>query len=214
MSYSTAKDRINERYGKLLVIKKAYSHITKTGHKYAAFWCKCDCSENVLVWAKGTALSTGDKTSCGCVQKEWAKKHMAIVAKNNCGEKSNSWKGGITKNGMAEYRKIRKLYDYKFKIITNIRSRLRSALNVKKWSKKTSFSQYIGCDKENLIKYIESKFKNNMSWKNYGEWQIDHIIPLSSAQTIEEIYALSHYTNLQPLWKIDNLKKGNKHFKV
>ena len=43
-----------------------------------------------------------------------------------------------------------------------------------------------------------------------GEWQIDHIIPLSSAITKEEIYKLCYYTNLQPLWKIDNIKKSNK----
>jgi hypothetical protein len=49
-----------------------------------------------------------------------------------------------------------------------------------------------------------------MNWHNhslYG-WHIDHIIPLSSANTEKEIYDLCHYTNLQPLWSEDNLKKG------
>jgi hypothetical protein len=54
-----------------------------------------------------------------------------------------------------------------------------------------------------------------MSWDNYGnnketDWSIDHIIPISSATTLEEFYKLNHYTNLRPLWHIDNMKKGNR----
>jgi hypothetical protein len=49
-----------------------------------------------------------------------------------------------------------------------------------------------------------------MTWDNQGKWHIDHIIPLSSGNTEEEIIKLCHYTNLQPLWAIDNMKKGSK----
>ena len=49
-----------------------------------------------------------------------------------------------------------------------------------------------------------------MNWDNHGEWHIDHKIPLSSAKTEKELIGLCHYTNLQPLWALDNLKKGNK----
>ena len=49
-----------------------------------------------------------------------------------------------------------------------------------------------------------------MCWENHGEWHIDHVVPLASAKTEDEIYKLNHYSNLQPLWKIDNLKKSNK----
>ena len=51
-----------------------------------------------------------------------------------------------------------------------------------------------------------------MSWDNYGKfgWHIDHIIPLYSAKDIEELKKLFHYSNLQPLWWEDNLKKGSK----
>jgi hypothetical protein len=49
-----------------------------------------------------------------------------------------------------------------------------------------------------------------MTWDNYGKWHMDHIYPLSLAKTTEEIEKLCHYTNLQPLWAVDNIRKGNK----
>jgi hypothetical protein len=49
-----------------------------------------------------------------------------------------------------------------------------------------------------------------MTWDNHGEWHIDHIIPISSGKTEDEVLKLCHYTNLQPLWKEDNLKKSDK----
>jgi hypothetical protein len=58
---------------------------------------------------------------------------------------------------------------------------------------------------------LENKFYGEMSWENYGAlWCIDHIIPLASAKTQEEVEHLNHYTNLQPLLNEDNLKKGKK----
>jgi len=57
---------------------------------------------------------------------------------------------------------------------------------------------------------MEAKFVDGMNWDNIGEWHIDHIIPLSSAETEQEIIKLCHYTNLQPLWAFDNISKGNR----
>lgn len=67
----------------------------------------------------------------------------------------------------------------------------------------------IGCDWDVLRKYIESKFLPGMSWGNKSEWEIDHIIPLASAKSEEEIKKLCHWSNLQPLWKEDNRIKGD-----
>ena len=66
---------------------------------------------------------------------------------------------------------------------------------------------------EFLKEHLESQFIDGMGWDNRVEWHIDHIIPLSSAKTEDELYRLCHYTNLQPLWAEDNLKKGNKFSK-
>ena len=74
----------------------------------------------------------------------------------------------------------------------------------------------LGLESWNLFKeHIEKQWEEGMSWENYGRnfknnWSIDHIIPISSAKTEEEIKKLNHYTNLRPMWHIDNVKKGSK----
>lgn len=78
--------------------------------------------------------------------------------------------------------------------------------------KSASTQKIVGCSWEDLKVYIESLFKEGMSWENYGinGWHVDHIIPLSSGKTLEEIEKLCHFSNLQPLWWHENLSKGAK----
>jgi hypothetical protein len=92
----------------------------------------------------------------------------------------------------------------------NLRNRLNSFLKANKLRKNNKTFDIVGCNPLFLKQYIETQFRDGMNWGNRNEWHIDHIIPLSSAKTEEKIYKLCHYTNLQPLWKNDNLKKGNK----
>jgi hypothetical protein len=68
----------------------------------------------------------------------------------------------------------------------------------------------LGCDLHTAKAHLEKQFTDGMTWANHGEWHIDHIIPCASAKTEEELIKLFHYENLQPLWAIDNLKKGAK----
>ncbi len=96
-----------------------------------------------------------------------------------------------------------------------IRHRLRTL--VRNSFRKSGYNKFemkteaiVGINYEEFKQYMESKFQDGMSWDNRGEWHIDHIIPLASAKSEVELVALSHYTNLQPLWAMDNLKKGSK----
>ncbi len=99
---------------------------------------------------------------------------------------------------------------YKLKEI--VRARLRVYFNCKNIRKKSKSFDIVGCTPEFLKEYLEKQFTDGMTWENHSlnGWHIDHIIPLSSAKTEEEIYKLCHYTNLQPLWAEDNLRKSNK----
>jgi hypothetical protein len=78
------------------------------------------------------------------------------------------------------------------------------------WKKDMRTLEYIGCSPKELKEHLENQFKEGMNWDNRGEWHIDHIIPLSSAKTKEELIKLNHYSNLQPLWAKENLCKGAK----
>lgn len=66
----------------------------------------------------------------------------------------------------------------------------------------------IGCTWEQFRAHIERQFTKGMTWENRGLWNIDHIVPISSATTPEEAEQLSHFTNLRPLWAGANCEKG------
>jgi len=109
-----------------------------------------------------------------------------------------------------EQRKERRESDPIFVLINNVRSRLYKYLTKLDITKKNKTFNIVGCSPLQLKEHLEKKFVDGMTWENKGDWHIDHIIPLSSAKTEDELYKLCHYTNLQPLWAIDNIKKGKK----
>jgi hypothetical protein len=113
------------------------------------------------------------------------------------------------KEKIKNYAKQRKKYDTEFKIRCNVRSRVRNFLNSKNIKKNSGTFKIVGCEPSKLKEHIENQFRDGMCWENYGlnGWHIDHIIPLISGKSEEEIYGLCHYTNLQPLWWYENLEK-------
>lgn len=70
----------------------------------------------------------------------------------------------------------------------------------------------LGCTIEEFMAYIADRFLPGMSWENWGKWHLDHIRPLASFDLSdrEQFLAACHYTNLQPLWAVDNLRKGTR----
>lgn len=109
-----------------------------------------------------------------------------------------------------EYNKKRRETDALFKMKQNLRSRTYEAFKTQGYSKKTTTQEILGVDWEVAKAHIERQFTKGMSWDNYREWHIDHIIPLASAKTPERLKKLCHYSNLQPLWAEDNLEKSDK----
>lgn len=99
--------------------------------------------------------------------------------------------------------------DAGYRLTVLMRSRTNSAL--KKNVKSKTLLQLLGCSIEHFKEHLERQFTPGMSWKNQGEWHVDHIIPCSKfdLSNPEHQRACFHYTNMQPLWGKDNLKKSN-----
>lgn len=66
----------------------------------------------------------------------------------------------------------------------------------------------LGCQANEFIEHINSQLRDGMTIENYGEWELDHIVPISSAKSVEDVDRLCHFSNYQPLWRKDNHKKG------
>lgn len=109
-----------------------------------------------------------------------------------------------------EYLKKRYKNNVKHRIAANIRRSISHHLKRNFYEKQEKSIDYLGCSITFYKKYLEDKFQGNMSWDNYGQWHIDHIIPLSSAKNHDELKELFRYDNTQPLWAEDNLRKSNK----
>lgn len=125
-----------------------------------------------------------------------------------------------------EYRKINKdelhikrMSNVLLRLNETIGSSIRYSLKNSGFKKKSRTYEIVGCSSSELKFYLESKFEPWMNWDNWGKydgnfntgWDIDHIIPISSAINEEEILKLNHYKNLQPLCSYVNryIKRDN-----
>jgi hypothetical protein len=97
-----------------------------------------------------------------------------------------------------------------FKIRHAIRTRINRIIKDQKMRK--AAHNAIGCTWKQLKEHIESQFLDGMTWENHGQWHIDHIYPLSKFDLTdpEQVARAQHYTNLRPLWALDNIAKGNR----
>jgi hypothetical protein len=107
------------------------------------------------------------------------------------------------------YEKERKSKDSLYKFKKDIRKNIHNYIKRSGYKKSSKTFDILGLSAKDFKLYIESKFDVGMNWNNRGEWHIDHIIPVSSAENKEEAEILNHHLNLQPLWAKDNLSKSN-----
>jgi hypothetical protein len=114
------------------------------------------------------------------------------------------------------YEKTRKDNDPIYKLISNFRTAIYQVLKENNVEKNGHYFEILGYTPEELINHLEKQFTDGMTWDNYGDFHIDHIIPISSfnIQEIgdEEFMKCWSLSNLQPMWGEENIRKSNKIF--
>jgi hypothetical protein len=144
--------------------------------------------------------------------KEWSKQNR---------EKLNEYHKEWREKNIDKHRETKRTYqkekrhtDPIYKLISNFRTAIYIVLKENKLDKYTNYFNMVGYSAEQLKEHLEKQFNDGMSWENYGEWHIDHIKPISSfefdSSDDEQFKVCWSLDNLQPMWGIENIKKGNK----
>ena len=194
-----------------------YRHVVEGGHKEPIEIVN-ECQE-CSVTLSGRVNKSGLCSTCyrerwerttNWDQKQYRREYYS-AHKKQIKKQVQEWRHKNRDYENQYYAKKRK--DPLYKIAHNLRSRLYDFLKGRIKHKNTQ--TLTGCSFKELMSHLESKFTKGMSWDNYGKWHIDHIKPLASFDLLKpkELEKACHYSNLQPLWAKDNLKKGNKYEK-
>jgi len=112
------------------------------------------------------------------------------------------------------YEKTRKHNDPLYRLINNFRTAIYQVLKENNVQKNGHYFEILKYSPEDLIVHLERQFKDGMNWDNYGEWHVDHVLPISrhNIQEIgdEEFMKCWSLNNLQPMWGEENIRKSNK----
>lgn len=116
-------------------------------------------------------------------------------------------------NYRKDYNRNRWNTDPLFRLTTRLRRRLRKALKYKGVRKSAPTLVLLGCSPVEFQKHIQGRWKKGMTWENMKLWHLDHIKPVEAFDKTDPNwqYECFHYTNIQPLWAKDNLKKGDSY---
>lgn len=150
---------------------------------------------------------------------EWGKRNQDKRKRYRQEAKARRDSDPVLKSAYTEQRKLASRRQRAARVDLRIKDALRSRVRValhgyKRGSRKGGGAvKDLGCTIADLLEHLESQFYTGMSWKNYGEWELDHIKPLSSFDLTDPVQfkEAANFKNLQPLWKVDNQKKGAKY---
>lgn len=143
------------------------------------------------------------RTKSNYYKKRESRLEVSKIYQKNNRPKKNAYK--------RRYMRERSKIDPLFKLSNTIRSLIKNSFKNNGFTKKSNTFKILQCEFIEFKVYIESQFREGMTWDNHGEWHLDHKIPISWATSVEEIIKLNHFSNFQPLWANENLSKGNRY---
>lgn len=165
---------------------------------------KCKIEKDYTYFSKDKSRKDGFSNKCKNCYKEYQQQNPEIVNRANKKWSKNN------RDQRNKYFKNKKITEPLYKLRCNISTLICKSLRQQGFNKKSKSYEYLGCTFEEFKKHIENQFKEGMSWENRNLWHLDHIHPISLAESEEEIIKLNHYTNFQPLWAKENIRKGNR----
>lgn len=195
ISSRTSANIAGERFGRIVAV----SRIGPDVHGKVQWRCRCDCGSDCVITA--SSLRKGTK-SCGCLQRE------ASAARQRAKALPLEVKQEHIRSSRAKQREKRK--GDPLALMHARLSRLHRHALVRIGSLKHSPTlEAFGYTALDFVKHIERQFVDGMGWHNMREWQVDHIIPISTAKTVADVIALNQLSNLRPMWaKENNAKKA------
>lgn len=199
-----------------------YRHINEGGHSIPLIkheFCS-SCGQKMSQKAGSSGLCRK------CYYKKWTNdnkeavvlysKEYHIKNKETISKQQKQWK--IDNPDRAKELAHKRMEKIENRIAHRLRNGLRGVLKGRQ--KSGSTVNLLGCSLSEFRLHIESQFQPGMSWDNWGvvtskdsfKWHMDHIDPISKFDLTDakQMAKACHYTNLQPLWGLENMSKGNK----
>lgn len=114
----------------------------------------------------------------------------------------------------TDYERNKRQSDPVYRFRTSVRCLIWGYAKKKGYKGSKRVWEMVGCDFDTFLAYIQSQLEEGMTLENYGHgegcWNIDHITPIVTAKTDEDVERLNHYSNLRPMWATDNYKRPRK----
>lgn len=185
-------DITGQTFGRLTALRRAGT----SRHGFVEWDCRCECGAMARV--SGCSLRKGATRSCGCLHREIARNIGDRCRQEDPISRTKAYRSALRAKIRQQPEKM--VAERLARMFSHALAGIGSAKNSRTFDS-------LGYSPSELRQHIEKQFLPGMSWENRGKWEVDHIVPLSLAKTVEDVFALNQLPNLRPLWSEMNREK-------